>query len=174
MAGLVRIEMNGSENLGDGAPKVEDVLSQIRDVLEILKGVESADASGLAHRMRHEAAHASVPVEERMDVVEAVMGAGNGHDFARGASRQAPISPREMLHECRQAVRGRGQVPSDRDLLPVGPERSRNDLLAPAIFSMKRNSSGMASLKRRYWSRMKSDEVASGRSPEACFSSVHA
>ena len=44
MAGPVRIEMNGPEDLGDGAPKVEDVLSQIRDVLEILEGVENAVA----------------------------------------------------------------------------------------------------------------------------------
>lgn len=44
MAGELKLEMNGSEIRGVGAPKVKDVLSQVQDILEILNGVENAVA----------------------------------------------------------------------------------------------------------------------------------
>lgn len=42
MAGEIKLQINGFESCGDGAPEVRGVLRQALDILEILKGVEYA------------------------------------------------------------------------------------------------------------------------------------
>lgn len=42
MAKPIRISIKGSENTGTDAPTVDDFLGQVRDFLDVLKGVEKA------------------------------------------------------------------------------------------------------------------------------------
>src|ERR1700754_3917486 len=58
-----------------------------------------ADIGQLRHCVAHQAADAAVSVRKRMDVVEAVMGGGHGHDAARLFERREIIALFEILHE---------------------------------------------------------------------------
>src|SRR5438270_12143294 len=63
-----------------------------------------ADIRQLRHGVAHQAADASVSVGKWMDVVEAMMGGGQGHNAACLFERFEIIALLEILHEIRHAA----------------------------------------------------------------------
>ena len=63
-----------------------------------------SDIRQLRHRMAHQTTDASISVGKRMDVVEAVMGGGHGHDAACLFERCEIIPLFKILHEIRHTT----------------------------------------------------------------------
>src|SRR6266852_6014867 len=72
-----------------------------------------AYACKLRHGMTHQAADAAVPVGKRMDIVEAVMSGGDGHDTSRCLERLKRISLFEIAHEIVDTVARRRDMATD-------------------------------------------------------------
>ena len=74
--------------------------------------------------MAHQAADAPVAVQERVNVVEPVMGRGDRQDAAAHPERLEAVAPLEMRHEGFDAVGRRRLVTADRDLMIARAERN--------------------------------------------------
>jgi hypothetical protein len=76
-----------------------------------------ADARLQRHRMTHQAADAAIPIQEWMDVIEAVMRRRDRHDAASGPEPREAIALLEMRHEGRDVSRRWRQMAADAHLL---------------------------------------------------------
>jgi hypothetical protein len=63
-----------------------------------------ADAGLLRHRVGHEAAHATVAVDERVDVVEPMMSSSHRDDARRRSQVLEPVALLEVRHELRYTI----------------------------------------------------------------------
>src|SRR5271168_240206 len=74
----------------------------------------------MRHRMAHQTTHPAVSIREWMNVIQAMMGGGDGHDSASRSQMREVIPLLEISHEFRHTLAGGGKVTTDR-VIVFGP-----------------------------------------------------